>query len=66
MKMNYMPSQAIECLSASLVNYKGGSLALLDLFGVVYESFQVAPGCSGLFQPVLACYCMIRVFFPFF
>ena len=61
-----MPSQAIECLSGPLVNYKGGRLALLGLFGVVYELFQAALSCSGLFQPVLACYCMIKVLFAFF
>ena len=66
MKMNYMPSQAIECLSVPLVYHRGGRLALLGLFGVVYELLQVAPSCSGLFQPVLACYCMIRVLFAFF
>ena len=51
-KINYMLSKNIECLSTSLVtNKEGDFLWFCLLFGVV----------PGSLQPVLACYGLLRV-----
>ena len=54
MKIKYILSKTIQCLSMSLVVHKKGGFSLFRLmFGVVFGSSRPALACYGLFQIVL-------------